>query len=175
MMTTIHKTMLGLGLLSALLLGGCDKGADKDKSADKTADKAKDEAPAKTDDKADDKAGHMAGHEGMHEGMHEGGGDEGKPAEVAEVEAGGRVEITVDGGGYHPAEIKAPPNSKVTLAFTRPDEKNCGGKLVIAAMELEKDLPVGESVEIEVEVPESGELGFACGMNMYKGKVVPKS
>ena len=42
-------------------------------------------------------------------------------------------------------------------------------------MELKKDLPLNETVEIEVEVPESGELKFACGMDMYRGKVVPKA
>ena len=103
------------------------------------------------------------------------GHHEAEPAQKAEVEGGARVEISVDAAGYHPAEIVAPPKSKVTLAFTRTSDKNCGQKLVIADMELEKDLPVGESVEIEVEVPESGALGFACGMNMYKGKVSPKS
>nr|WP_255216800.1 cupredoxin domain-containing protein [Pseudenhygromyxa sp. WMMC2535] len=46
--------------------------------------------------------------------------------------------------------------------------------MVIADMDVKKDLRVGETVEIEVEVPESGELGFACGMDMYKGKVVAR-
>ena len=31
---------------------------------------------------------------------------------------------------------------------------------------------VGESVLVEVKAPESGEISFACGMDMYKGKVV---
>lgn len=93
-------------------------------------------------------------------------------AAPAKVEAGGRVEVKVDGEGYHPAEIIAPANATITLAFRRADAKNCGEELVIESLGIEKELPVGETVAIEITTPASGEVGFACGMNMYKGKVV---
>jgi len=34
------------------------------------------------------------------------------------------------------------------------------------------DLPKGAPVDVPVTVPASGELGFACGMDMFRGKVV---
>jgi hypothetical protein len=175
-MMTIRKTMLGIGL-GALLLCACDKGDTKtaEKGDAKTDEKGDDKTDEKTDEKADEKADEAEGHGNMHGNMHGGMHDGGAAAEVADVDAGARVEVSVDGTGYHPAEIKAPAKSKVTLAFKRTTDQGCGQKLVIADMELEKDLPLDEAVEIEVEVPETGELGFACGMNMYKGKVVPKS
>lgn len=95
-------------------------------------------------------------------------------AELAEVAANGRVEIEVDATGYHPDTISAPAKSKITLAFKRASKSGCGQELVIAALGIEKQLPLNQIVEIEVEVPERGELGFACGMDMYRGKVVPK-
>jgi plastocyanin domain-containing protein len=94
---------------------------------------------------------------------------------VAELDGDGRVEIEVDASGYHPAEIRAPAKANVTLAFKRTTDQGCGQKVVVASLSIEKDLPLDEVVEIPVVVPEAGELGFACGMNMYKGKVVPKS
>lgn len=93
-------------------------------------------------------------------------------AELAKVAAGGRVEVKVDGEGYHPAQIQAPANAKITLAFRRADANNCGEELVIASLGVKKDLPVGETVEVVITTPASGEVGFACGMNMYEGKVV---
>jgi hypothetical protein len=95
-------------------------------------------------------------------------------APPARVEAGGKVTILVDGKGYHPAEIQAPANAKITLAFERPDIKNCGDELVIEALKIRKELPVGQTTEIAITTPATGELKFACGMDMYRGKVVVK-
>ncbi len=98
--------------------------------------------------------------------------DEATKSAVAKVEAGGRIEVLVDGKGYHPAEIQAPANAAITLAFKRVDEQNCGEELVIASLAMKKDLPVGQVVEVAITTPASGEVGFACGMDMYRGKVV---
>ncbi len=97
-----------------------------------------------------------------------------EPAAAPRVEAGGKIEILVDAGGYTPAEIIAPPRAKITLAFKRTTEQGCGETLVIESMKIQKDLPVGTTVEIPIETPASGEVKFACGMDMYRGKVVVK-
>ncbi len=126
-------------------------------------DKAKDDK-GKTEDKGKD----------PHAGK-----DHGQPksdaGETTEVAADGRVDISVDASGYHPETISAPAKSKITLAFKRTTDSGCGQKLVIKDLDISKGLPLNEVVEIQVEVPEAGELGFACGMDMYKGKVVPKA
>jgi hypothetical protein len=156
-MNVTSKTLLAL-TLALTWLPACDKGKD---GADKSEDKA---AEAKPETKPDTKAD-------PHAGMDHGEADAEQPVEVA---ADGRIEIEVDASGYHPASISAPAKATITLAFKRTTESGCGNELVIAALDIKKDLPVGEVVEIPVEVPETGELGFACGMDMYKGKVVPK-
>lgn len=162
-MNRTSKTVLALTLALAWM-PACDKGKE---GGDKAGDaKAKTDAEAKSD-KADP-------HAGMNHSDHEAPADA-KSDEAVEVEANGRVEIEVDASGYHPATISAPAKSKITLAFERTTESGCGQQLVIKSLDVSKELPVGEVVEIEVEVPESGELGFACGMDMYKGKVVPKA
>ena len=148
--------LVGLGLAAALLcLPACDKGTADKAAADKpAADKPAADKPAPTT--ADEKP-------------------EPPAAELAELDGDGRVDVTVDASGYHPAEVRAPADSKVTLAFTRTTEAGCGQELVIKSMDIKKPLPLNEAVEIEVVVPASGEVGFACGMDMYQGKVVPKS
>ena len=94
------------------------------------------------------------------------------PATVT-APANGRVEIRVDDQGYHPSTIRAAAGSSLTLVFRRVDALNCGDKVKFPALNnLERDLPVGQAVEIPVTVPASGALAFTCGMGMYRGSVV---
>ncbi|HZH33475.1 MAG TPA: cupredoxin domain-containing protein, partial [Pyrinomonadaceae bacterium] len=82
------------------------------------------------------------------------------------------VRITVSGDGYAPSEIKVEKGKPVKLAFYRADADNCGGEVVFSKLNIRKKLPVGETVVVEFTPTESGELGFACGMDMMKGKVI---
>ena len=144
----MKRTIATLSILTTLILaGGCDKAenaAKADSKSEKTAAKA---------DAKDEKA---------------------EPEAAARVEAGGKIAIQVDATGYTPAEISAPANAKITLAFKRISEAGCGDEVVIKGTEIKKQLPVGEVVEIEIQTPAKGEVGFACGMDMYQGKVVVK-
>ena len=96
------------------------------------------------------------------------------PPAVESVTAGadGRVSIAVDDRGYHPSVVRAAPGRALTLVFRRADALNCGEKVRFPSLHIERDLPVGQSVEIAVTVPASGQIGFSCGMNMYRGSVV---
>lgn len=87
--------------------------------------------------------------------------------------ADGRVEIRVDDQGYHPTTIRAAAGRALTLVFRRTDALNCGDKVRFPSLNnLERDLPVGQAVEVALTVPARGELSFTCGMNMYRGSVV---
>lgn len=87
--------------------------------------------------------------------------------------ADGRVEIRVDDQGYHPSTIRAAAGRSLTLVFRRADALNCGEKVRFPTLNnLERDLPVGQAVEVAVTTPATGELPFTCGMNMYRGKIV---
>ena len=95
------------------------------------------------------------------------------PAELA-APANGRVEVTVDGDGYHPATIRAAPGAQLTLVFTRTTDETCGQQLVFPTLNLRRDLPLNRPVEVAVAAPASGALAFTCGMNMYQGSVVAR-
>jgi len=84
----------------------------------------------------------------------------------------GATKITVSKSGYEPASINAKKGEKLTLAFYRADAENCGGEVVFPKLKIKKKLPVGETVLVEITPQESGELAFACGMDMLKGKVL---
>jgi plastocyanin domain-containing protein len=82
-----------------------------------------------------------------------------------------RVEIEVNKDGYTPDKIPGKPGEKLDLVFTRTFEAECisqvktpDGKMV--------DLPMKKPVEVAVTVPQTGELGFACGMDMFHGVIV---
>jgi hypothetical protein len=99
-------------------------------------------------------------------------------AETAPVAAGSvgtdgvrRVPIEAGKDGYVPERIAGKPGEKLMLVFTRTVEGSCidqlktpDGKVV--------SLPKGTPVEVAVTVPTNGEVGFACSMDMFRGKVV---
>jgi plastocyanin domain-containing protein len=100
------------------------------------------------------------------------------PAAKAPVTADSVRRVSVEAGkeGYVPDRIPGKPGEKLTLVFTRTVEADCISQLKTPDGKL-VDLPMGKPVEIAVTVPQTGELGFACGMDMFHGVIVadPKS
>jgi plastocyanin domain-containing protein len=88
--------------------------------------------------------------------------------------AGGRTEIkiTVDAVGYHPAEATAPAGKPVRLTVTRTSEDLCGEEIVVPSAKIKKTLPLNQPVSIDLTMPESGKLAFACGMDMMRGALI---
>jgi hypothetical protein len=84
----------------------------------------------------------------------------------------GAIKITVSGDGYAPSSIPVKKGQPVKLAFYRADADNCGGEIVFAKQNIKKKLPVGETVLVEFTPGEAGEIAFACGMDMMRGKLV---
>ncbi len=94
-----------------------------------------------------------------------------EPVKAASVPTG-YTQITVSEKGFEPASVNAKVGTTVLLAFYRKDAENCGSEVIFAKQNIEKNLPVGETVLVEFTPTSSGEIAFACGMNMLKGKLV---
>lgn len=94
-----------------------------------------------------------------------------KQVKTADVPAGA-TKVTVSSKGYEPSSISVVKGQPVKLAFYRADAQNCGGELVFAKHNIRKKLAVGETVLVEFTPTEAGELAFACGMDMLRGKVI---
>ncbi len=80
--------------------------------------------------------------------------------------------ITVSKEGFIPNEITLPKGNFNKLAFVRLDAENCADEVVFKSLNLRKKLPVGKVILIDLPKDFTGELLFACGMNMYQGKLV---
>ena len=64
------------------------------------------------------------------------------------------VKVTVD-GGYQPETVRLAKGVPAKLGF-------------------EAELPLNQEVSFDVKTDQRGEYDFACGMDMFKGKVVVK-
>lgn len=81
------------------------------------------------------------------------------------------IDITVE-GGYTPEVISVPKGKTTKLNFLRKDPSNCLEEVVVSDFKIKKYLPLNQKVTIEITPQKAGEFRFACGMNMYHGKIV---
>lgn len=81
------------------------------------------------------------------------------------------VDITVE-GGYTPNTISIPQGKTTKISFTRKDPNSCLEEVVLGDFRIKRYLPLNKKVTIEVTPKEKGEFGFACGMNMFHGKII---
>jgi len=81
--------------------------------------------------------------------------------------------VAVEAGkdGYVPDKIAGKPGEKLVLTFTRTFDASCISQLKAPDGTM-VDLPLGKPVDVAVTVPQTGQVGFACGMDMFHGVVV---
>ena len=109
------------------------------------------------------------------------GCDKGKktppPKQEAPVTAGTvtdgvrRIDVAASVNGYNPERIAGKPGEKLMLVFTRTVEGECLAELKTPDGKV-IELPMNKPVEVPVTVPQTGELAFACGMDMFKGTII---
>ena len=86
----------------------------------------------------------------------------------------GAIEITVTENGFEPDNVKVEKGKPVTLGFTRKTDKTCATEVILQVtpeQRIEKALPLDQRVEVAVTFPTSGELRYACGMDMISGTI----
>jgi plastocyanin domain-containing protein len=82
-----------------------------------------------------------------------------------------RIAIEANIKGYQPERIGGKPGEQLVLVFTRTVDASCLAQLKTPDGKV-VDLPKGTPVEVAVMVPKTGELSFACGMDMFHGAIV---
>ncbi len=89
------------------------------------------------------------------------------------VAADGVRTVPIQAGmeGYVPDTIPGKPGEKLKLVFTRTVEGECLSELKTPDGKL-VPLPMNKPVEVAITVPDTGSLTFACGMDMFQGKIV---
>jgi plastocyanin domain-containing protein len=84
----------------------------------------------------------------------------------------GRIGVDVAAAGFNPSQIGVGRGVPLTLEFRRTSRDTCATKVVFPELHLERELPLNESVAIEIPTEQARTLTFQCGMGMYKSSVV---
>jgi plastocyanin domain-containing protein len=81
-------------------------------------------------------------------------------------------EISVTDKGFEPDRVEAPAGQPVTLRFTRKVAQTCADAVEVQGDPVRHMLPLNSPIDVKVTAPSSGQLAFACPMNMYRGAIV---
>lgn len=81
-------------------------------------------------------------------------------------------QVAVTEKGFEPSSITVRPNVPARITFTRKTDATCATEVVIPEYNITRDLPLNRPVTVEFTPKTAGEITFACGMNMLKGKIV---
>ncbi|MEK7623871.1 MAG: cupredoxin domain-containing protein [Patescibacteria group bacterium] len=81
------------------------------------------------------------------------------------------VDIIVK-GGYSPEVISIPKGKTTKIDFIRQDPSSCLEEVVLGDFKIRRYLPLNQKVTVEITPEKAGEYAFACGMNMYHGKII---
>lgn len=90
-----------------------------------------------------------------------------------EVAVKNEVDITVS-GGYSPEVISVPIGKTTKINFLRTDSTDCLSEVVLPDFRIKRQLPLNQKVSVEIKPEKKGEYGYACGMNMYHGRIIVK-
>ena len=85
-----------------------------------------------------------------------------------------RIDIAVVQDGFSPDHIRVKAGEPVILAFTRRIDRTCAREVVIRRGDggtVETDLPLGETVVIDATFTTTGQLHYACSMDMITGVI----
>jgi plastocyanin domain-containing protein len=81
-------------------------------------------------------------------------------------------DVSVTDRGFDPARIEVPAGREFLLRFTRNVAETCADAVVVQGDPVKHMLPKDKSIDVRVTAPKSGEVRFACPMDMYGGTIV---
>jgi plastocyanin domain-containing protein len=86
------------------------------------------------------------------------------------VKNGVRVfEMQVTDEGFVPSRLKVQKGQKVRLLITRKTDRTCATEIVIKDYGINTPLPLNKTATVELTPKGSGEIKYACAMNMIGG------
>jgi len=91
-------------------------------------------------------------------------------AEVPVTAAAAPVRVEVGSDGFQPTTVTLGAGRQIV--FRRTSDSTCATAVVFPDLAIEKQLPLNTDVVIDLPASARGEIGFQCGMAMYKSKVV---
>lgn len=83
------------------------------------------------------------------------------------------VTVKVD-GGYRPSTVVVYQGKPAQITFNRIDPSSCLEQVVFPDWGISEYLPEKKEHPIKIDTSKAGEYQYACGMNMFHGKVIVK-
>jgi cobalt-zinc-cadmium efflux system membrane fusion protein len=80
--------------------------------------------------------------------------------------------VNVGEQGFEPARVTLRAGIPARVTFLRTTDTTCAKEVVVPELKIRRALPLNEPVAIEFTPKKTGEIAFACGMNMLHGAIV---
>lgn len=77
-------------------------------------------------------------------------------------------------GGYSPETVVLKQGMPAKINFTRKDPSSCLDRVVFPDFGINQELPKDETKSVKIDTSKAGEFEWACGMDMFHGKVIIK-
>lgn len=87
---------------------------------------------------------------------------------AAQAEQTARILVTEK--GFEPAHVTLKAGIPARLTFVRTTDGTCAKEVVVSSLNIRRELPLNAPVDIGL-TPSRGDIGFVCGMGMFKGTV----
>lgn len=95
-------------------------------------------------------------------------------AQSAQVKDNGQKATVVVNGGYSPSTVVLKKGVPGQVDFDMRDHTACLSHVVFDSLGVNKDLTKQKITTVKIPTDKAGEFDFACGMDMFHGKVVVK-
>ena len=79
--------------------------------------------------------------------------------------------VVVDPDGFKPGKLQVKGGEAVTITFVRVTDATCAREVVFPSLKIRRALPLNKPVEVRFTPQRSGDVTFACGMDMLRGTV----
>ncbi|AVK63767.1 copper-binding protein [Lactobacillus sp. CBA3606] len=77
-------------------------------------------------------------------------------------------------GGYTPSTVVLKQGVPAEIQFNRKDPSTCLEQVVFPDFGINQFLPKNQPAAVKIDTSKAGEYDYACGMNMFHGKVIIK-
>ncbi|MCO5113911.1 MAG: cupredoxin domain-containing protein [Bdellovibrionaceae bacterium] len=82
------------------------------------------------------------------------------------------VKVKVTKKGFEPARIETKAGEELTLKITRKVKATCAKDITVPSMDIQKPLPLNETVTVTLKPTQKGEVIFGCAMQQMLGGLI---
>ncbi|MCI1231167.1 MAG: cupredoxin domain-containing protein [Lactobacillus delbrueckii] len=95
-----------------------------------------------------------------------------KSSQQADLANGRQEGQVVVKGGYEPEVLYLKQGVPAEVTFKMEDKTACLSRLVFSSLGVDKDLSKEKLAKVQIPTDKAGEIDYACGMDMFHGKIV---